>query len=111
MTAEDFLETRIQEMVADSDTPTWTRPVLMKTAQEDHTYRLSHLRDDVRLLIRIVEEDDDGIALLIGDDVIPGWMRHALATYMAAEGPFARGRVVADAERVERLLTIRCGFE
>ena len=111
MTAEDPFETMIQEMVTDPDTPAWTRPVLMRTAQEDHTYRPSSLRDDVRLFIRIVEGDDDAIALWIGDDVIPSWIRHALATYMAAEGPFARGRVVADAERVKRILTIRCGFE
>ena len=112
MTVEDLLKAIIQEMITDPETPAWTHPVLNATAEEDHTYRLSHLREDVRLLIRILEgRTGDAIALWIGEDIIPGWMRYALATYLAAEGRFARGRVVADAETVEEILTIRCGYE
>ena len=112
MTAEDLLKAMIQEMIAQPETPAWTHSILIATTEEDHTYRLSHLREDIRLLIRIMDgRDYDVIALWIGEDVIPGWMRYALATYVAAEGRFARGRVVADAETVEEILTIRCGFE
>ena len=112
VTVEDLLKAIIQEMIAHPETPAWTHSILTTTAEEDHTYRLSHLREDVRLLIRIMNgRDDDAIALWIGEDIIPGWMRYALATYLAAEGRFARGRVVADAETVEEILTIRCGFE
>lgn len=57
------------------------------------------------------EGDYDAIALWIGEDIIPGWMRHPLATYLAPESQFARGRVIADALTVEDLLTIQCGFE
>ena len=112
MTVENLLKAIIQEMITDPETPAWTHPVLIAVAAEDHTYRLSHLRVDVRLLIRILEgRDDEAIALWIGEDIIPGWMRYALATYLAAEGRFARNRVIADAETVEELLIIRCRYE
>ena len=55
MTVEDLLKAMIQEMITDPETPAWTHPVLIATAEEDHTYQLSHLREDVRLLIRILE--------------------------------------------------------
>ena len=112
LTAEDLLKAMIQEMIAHSDTPAWTHSVLIAAAEEGHTYRLSHLREDVRLLIRIIDGgDDDSIALWIREDVIPGWMPHALATYLAAESRFARGRAIADAETVEEILTIKCGYD
>ena len=98
-------------MITDPETPALTHSVLIAAAEEDQNYRLSHLREDVRLLIRILEgRDDEAIALWIGEDIIPGWMRYALATYLAAEGRFARNRVIADTETVEELLIIRCGM-
>ena len=51
MTAADLLKAMIQEMIAQPETPAWTHSILTTTAEEDHTYRLSYLRDDVRLLI------------------------------------------------------------
>ena len=46
-------------MIADPDTPAWTHPILIAAAEEDHTYQLPHLREDVRLLMRIMEGRDD----------------------------------------------------
>ena len=55
MTVEDLLKAIIQEMITDPETPAWTHPVLIATAEEDRTYQLSHLREDVRLIIWILE--------------------------------------------------------
>jgi len=102
----------ITKLIDDPGTPSWTQPVLRSTAEADHTYPLVHLREDVRLLVRIMEGDNpDEIELWLAEDVIPGWMRLALALFQEADSRFARAQFISEAEVLEEVITIKCGFD
>ena len=102
----------IMKLIDDPGTPRWTQPVLRLTADQDHTYPLVHLREDVRLLLRIMEGGNfDEIELWLTGDVIPGWMRLALALFQEADSRFARARLISEADVLEEVITMKCGFD
>ena len=53
----------------------------------------------------------DEIELWLTGDVIPGWMRLALALFQEADSRFARALMVADAKVLEEVITMKCGFD
>ena len=102
----------ILKTISHPATPPWTHRILTETAKAESTYPLVHLREDVRLLLRIMEGGNhEKVELWIGEDLIPGWMRLVLATFLEEESRFARQRMIADAEVVEDIITIKCGFD
>ena len=88
-TAEELLRAAIQEMIVDHDTRAWAHPVLIAAAEEDHTYPLTHLREDVRLLMRIIEGRDDEASA----PVDRGGHRSRLDTLCPRDVPCGRGMV------------------
>ena len=106
------VESMIMKLIDDPGTPAWTQPVLRSTAEADHTYALVHLREDVRLLVRIMEGGNaDEIELWLAEDVIPGWMRLALALFQEAESRFDYARIISEADVLEEVITVKCGFD
>ena len=70
-----------------------------------------HLREDTRLLIRIMEGGDNFEAeRWIREDGIPDWMRHVLATFLRAEDRFALANVIGEVKVVEDYITTGCSF-
>ena len=57
--AEHIVEQMLNDLIAHKKTPMWTHPVLEQTRDAGHTYPLVHLREDVRLLIRIMERGNE----------------------------------------------------
>ena len=112
LAAEELMQYEIRRVLAHPNTPYWTQTVLTAVAEHVKTYHLVHLRAEVRLLIRIMEGRNARlITEWAKDDVIPTWMRHALAMYLAADGRLARAHVMADAGTLEEILTDWCGFK
>ena len=110
--AERIIEDMISAMIDHETTPRWTHPVLEQVQDADHTYPLVHLREDVRLLIRIMEGGNEKeIVLWLRDRVIPEWMQSSLALFKVADNRFDRQRYISQAEVLEDILTIKCGFD
>ena len=110
--AKRIVADMISAMIEHEKTPLWTHPVLEQARDADHTYPLVHLRADVRLLIRIMEGgNEEEIVLWLRDRVIPEWMQSSLALFRVADSRFDRQRYISQAEVLEDILTIKCGFD
>ena len=48
---------------------------------------------------------------VVGRGRDPGWMRLALALFQEAEGRFDRARIISEADVLEEVITVKCGFD
>ena len=114
-TAEDakrMVADMINDLIDHKETPVWTHPVLEQARDADHTYSLFHLREDVRLIIRIMEGGNEKeIVLWLRDRATPAWMQSSLALFKVADSRFERQGIISQAEVLEDILTIKCGFD
>ena len=109
---EDMVNEEIKALLEHPVTPQWIHPLLVQVAEEGHTYRLAHIRQNVQLLIRIMEDSTPAeMTLWIEDEVLPDWMREGVAMYRVEQTRIAKKRVLSDIEAVEELLDMKCGFE
>jgi len=110
--AKRIVADMISAMIDHEETPPWTHPVLEQARDADHTYPLVHIRADVRLLIRIMEGGtEEEIVLWLRDRAIPEWMQSSLALFKVQDNRFERQRLISQAEVLEDILTIKCGFD